>query len=86
MNINFLCLYRLHYNSNSMLSERIWRIAIIGGCNATAALVSYSRIYLQYHSNSQVLCGILMGVFLGALWFTVTHIFLTSYFPIIVSW
>ncbi|XP_043496636.1 dolichyldiphosphatase 1-like [Polistes fuscatus] len=77
---------RLHHNSNSTISERFWRIIIVTGCIITAVLVSYGRIYLQYHTTSQVLWGLTVGAILGVLWFLTTHIILTPLFPIIVSW
>ncbi|KAF7417709.1 hypothetical protein HZH68_000362 [Vespula germanica] len=83
--ILFICI-RLHHNSNSTISERFWRIIIVAACIIVAVLVSYGRIYLQYHSTSQVLCGALVGVTLGVAWFLITHTILTPLFPLIVSW
>jgi dolichyldiphosphatase len=79
-------LSRLHQNSNSTLSEKFWRVLIIAVCIALAELVTYSRIYLQYHSHSQVLCGAIVGIILGIIWFTIVHLVLTPFFPVIVSW
>ncbi|XP_012259735.1 dolichyldiphosphatase 1-like [Athalia rosae] len=77
---------RLHHNNNSTVSERFWRIIIIASCMAIATLVAFSRIYLQYHSVSQVICGVLIGILVGIIWFLVTHLVLTPFFPTIVSW
>ncbi|XP_046734717.1 dolichyldiphosphatase 1-like [Diprion similis] len=77
---------RLHHNNNSTVSERFWRITIIASCVGVATLVAFSRIYLQYHSIAQVLCGVIVGIFVGSIWFLVTHLVLTPFFPIIVSW
>lgn len=66
--------------------ERFWRIMIIAGCIITAMLVTYSRVYLLYHSNSQVLYGALIGITLGTAWFIITLTVLTPFFPIVVSW
>lgn len=81
----FVCI-RLHQNNNSTALERFWRITIMAGCAFTALLVTYSRVYLLYHSNSQVLCGALLGIFLGVIWFAIMHVLLTPVFPVIVSW
>lgn len=81
----FVCI-RLHHNSNSTISERFWRIIIVVACIILAILVSYSRIYLQYHSISQILCGVFVGATLGIAWFLITHTILTPLFPLIVSW
>ncbi|XP_001607218.1 dolichyldiphosphatase 1 [Nasonia vitripennis] len=79
-------LIRLHQSNNSTISERFWRVLIIAVCIASAGLVTYSRIYLQYHSHSQVLCGAVIGTILGIVWFIVVHLVLTPFFPVIVSW
>ncbi|XP_076160152.1 dolichyldiphosphatase 1 [Ptiloglossa arizonensis] len=81
----FICI-RLHHNNNSSISERFWRIIVIAACIIVAVLVTYSRVYLLYHTNSQVLCGTFIGIIFGAVWFIITHIVLTPRFPIIVSW
>lgn len=81
----FICI-RLHHNNNSSISERFWRIAIIAACIIVAILVTYSRVYLLYHTVSQVLYGAFIGIILGSVWFVVTHVVLTPTFPIIVSW
>ncbi|KAG7210792.1 hypothetical protein KM043_012283 [Ampulex compressa] len=81
----FICV-RLHHNNNSTVSERFWRMTIIATCITIATMVTYSRVYLLYHSNLQVLCGTLLGIILGVTWFIVTHIILTPLFPLIVSW
>lgn len=78
--------FRLHQSNNSTISERFWRVLIIAVCIASAGLVTYSRIYLQYHSHSQVLCGAVIGTILGIVWFIVVHLILTPFFPVIVSW
>lgn len=83
--ILFICI-RLHHNNNSSISERFWRIAIIAACIVVAVLVTYSRVYLLYHTISQVICGALVGIILGAIWFIIIHVVLTPIFPIIVSW
>lgn len=81
----FVCI-RLHHSSNSTVSEMFWRVLLIAGCIILAILVSYSRIYLQYHSIAQVFCGTVVGTVLGIAWFVITHVVLTPFFPMIVSW
>lgn len=75
---------RLNYSCT--IFERIWRITVACGCITTALLISYGRVYLLYHSITQVLCGALIGVALGIIWFFITHNILTPLFPIVVSW
>ncbi|XP_043278850.1 dolichyldiphosphatase 1-like [Venturia canescens] len=81
----FVCI-RLHQNNNSSMSERFWRSSIMGGCIGVAILVSYSRIYLQYHTLAQVLWGMIVGSTLGIAWFLAAHLVFAPFFPIIVSW
>ncbi|XP_077262236.1 dolichyldiphosphatase 1 isoform X1 [Temnothorax americanus] len=76
--------FRLNYNCT--IAERFWRTIVAIGCIVTAMLVTYSRVYLLYHSNTQVFCGALIGIALGTAWFVIMHTVLTPLFPIVVSW
>lgn len=73
------------FNQNSFL-ERFWRLLIIGGTWLGSFLVCYSRVYLQYHTWSQVIAGIGVGLFTGSLWFAITQLFLSPIFPKVVAW
>ncbi|XP_032690097.1 dolichyldiphosphatase 1-like isoform X2 [Odontomachus brunneus] len=74
---------RLNYNCT--IAERFWRTIVVVGCIITAVLVTYSRVYLLYHSNTQVVWGALIGIAIGIVWFAFMHTVLTPFFPIIVS-
>ncbi|KYM86086.1 PREDICTED: dolichyldiphosphatase 1-like [Atta cephalotes] len=76
--------FRLNYNCT--VTERVWRTIVAIGCIVTALLVTYSRVYLLYHSNTQVIWGTLIGIILGLAWFIIMHMILTPFFPIVVSW
>jgi len=43
------------------------------------------RVYLGYHTYSQVVWGGLVGTVLGCLWFAVVQIVLTPFFPYIAA-
>ena len=73
------------FNQNAFL-ERFWRLLIIGGTWFVSLLVCVGRVYLQYHTWSQVIAGGLLGLTTGALWFCVTQFLLAPLFPRIVSW
>ncbi|XP_020278280.1 dolichyldiphosphatase 1-like [Pseudomyrmex gracilis] len=76
--------FRLNYNCT--IAERFWRTIVAVGCIILAVFVTYSRVYLLYHSIIQVVCGALLGIALGTAWFIITHTILTPLFPIVVSW
>ena len=44
------------------------------------------RVYLMYHTVSQVVIGSLLGSILAVLWFLFVHFALTPFFPTIASW
>ncbi len=44
------------------------------------------RIYLQYHTASQVIVGGLLGSVLAVSWFLFTQFALTPWFPTVASW
>ncbi|XP_058823956.1 dolichyldiphosphatase 1-like [Topomyia yanbarensis] len=78
---------RLHHmNNNNARAERLVRILVLVMCWVVTILVCFGRIYLQYHSLSQVLVGAFVGIFIGTFWFFLTHYVLTPYFPMVVSW
>lgn len=72
-------------NNNAPL-ERAMRTLVVGMCWIVAALVCIGRIYLQYHSWSQVIIGALIGVLTGTSWFFFTHLALAPKYPWVVSW
>ncbi|KAH0947309.1 hypothetical protein HN011_002494 [Eciton burchellii] len=76
--------FRLNYNCT--IFEKFWRMMVAIGCIILAVLVTYSRVYLLYHSNTQVICGALIGIALGSTWFGITHTILTPFFPTMASW
>jgi len=50
------------------------RVALSGLALANAGLVSWSRIYLSYHTPKQVLVGVAAGVFSAISWFLITAV------------
>lgn len=43
----------------------------------------FSRVYLGYHTVSQVFAGAALGIFLGAAWFRIVNLGIIYYFPAI---
>lgn len=57
------------------------------GWVALASVVCYGRIYLRYHTATQVLVGAGVGAALGAVWFALCHWLLVPHlFPMIERW
>ncbi|XP_066975723.1 dolichyldiphosphatase 1-like isoform X2 [Macrobrachium rosenbergii] len=44
------------------------------------------RVYLLYHTWSQIIWGAVIGVMLGVSWFSFTHLVLSPFFPTVASW
>ncbi|XP_022258931.1 dolichyldiphosphatase 1-like [Limulus polyphemus] len=86
LNFYFYFLFRLHHANNCSPLEHAWKFMAVTGGFGAAMAVSYSRIYLQYHTWLQVLCGSAIGVIVAAAWFGVTQFLLTPLFPVIMSW
>lgn len=77
---------RLHHMNNNTIIENLSKFLIISSSVLMALLVCISRIYLQYHTISQVVCGGLVGVLFATFWFALTYLVFTPLFPQIVSW
>jgi dolichyldiphosphatase len=79
----FLC-FRLQHNSPF---ENVIRGLAIALCSIVTALICYGRIYLLYHTISQVIVGAFIGASFGIFYFLFVHLILTPFvFPRIVSW
>lgn len=81
-------LLRLNHISpqNALPFERASRVLLVIFCWSLALVVSFGRTYLLYHTTQQVVAGAAIGIVFGIIWFTVTHLLLTQFFPYIVSW
>ncbi|XP_065226343.1 dolichyldiphosphatase 1-like isoform X2 [Planococcus citri] len=64
----------------------LWKILITTMFFVWAIMMAISRVYLKYHSIEQVVCGAIVGIIFGTVWFVVTQFFLTPLYPAIVSW
>eukprot|EP00106_Octopus_bimaculoides_P016015 XP_014783457.1 PREDICTED: dolichyldiphosphatase 1-like [Octopus bimaculoides] len=76
-------LFRLYRNYNWI--DDSWKIVVSCLTCIVTVLVCISRVYLGYHFVSQVLCGALLGMILGAAWFCTVHLILTPFFPVIAA-
>lgn len=82
----FIFIFRLYHMNNNTIIENLSKFLIISSSLLMAVLVSISRVYLQYHTFWQVLCGALVGILFATFWFALTYLVLTPLFPQIVSW
>lgn len=72
--------------NNNTIIENISKFIILSTVLTAAVLVCISRVYLQYHTVSQVLVGIFVGILFATVWFALTYLVFTPLFPQIVSW
>ncbi|XP_054283978.1 dolichyldiphosphatase 1-like [Macrosteles quadrilineatus] len=77
---------RLHHMNNNTTLENVWKAVITVSCVSLAVVVSVARVYLQYHTWQQVVWGAVVGFLFGTIWFALTYLVLTPYFPIVVTW
>ncbi|KAL0273982.1 UNVERIFIED_CONTAM: hypothetical protein PYX00_006530 [Menopon gallinae] len=84
--IVYFVFIRLQHMNNKTTLETIWRTALTVVCLLAAMAVTYSRIYLQYHTWNQVLTGILVGFIFASIWFAATYAIFTPLYPTIASW
>ncbi|CAB1318847.1 unnamed protein product [Coregonus sp. 'balchen'] len=83
----FLFLYlRMHQTNNARCVELLWRHILSITLLGVALSVSYSRVYLLYHTWSQVFYGGVAGSTIGVVWFFFTQEVLTPLFPKMAAW
>ncbi|XP_049594323.1 dolichyldiphosphatase 1 [Syngnathus scovelli] len=83
----FLFLYlRMHQTNNARCVDLLWRHVLSIVLLGVAFAVSYSRVYLLYHTWSQVFYGGVAGSVIAVLWFFITQELLTPLFPKIAAW
>ncbi|XP_034047902.1 dolichyldiphosphatase 1 [Thalassophryne amazonica] len=83
----FLFLYlRMHQTNNARCVDLLWRHILSIVLLGLAISVSYSRVYLLYHTWGQVLYGGVAGSTFGIIWFFITQELLTPLFPKIAAW
>uniref|UniRef100_A0A8C4QWY7 Dolichyldiphosphatase 1 n=1 Tax=Eptatretus burgeri TaxID=7764 RepID=A0A8C4QWY7_EPTBU len=84
----FFCMYSLLflYMRLRVTGRPLWRLLLVVVLLLIAVSVSYSRVYLLYHTSRQVCCGIMVGVGMAVAWFAFTQLILTPLFPCISAW
>uniref|UniRef100_A0A4W4ELP9 Dolichyldiphosphatase n=2 Tax=Electrophorus electricus TaxID=8005 RepID=A0A4W4ELP9_ELEEL len=77
---------RMHQTNNARCVELLWRHVLSVILLGVALSVSYSRVYLLYHTWRQVVYGGVAGMVVGVVWFFITQEVLTPIFPKIAAW
>jgi len=67
-------------------TERLCKLLGCSFCLGLAWLVSYSRVYHQYHTQSQVWWGGVAGASAAVFWFILTQLVFTPLYPWVASW
>lgn len=71
---------------SSAFQDRVAKVATAVILVVLGVLVCYSRVYLHYHTELQVACGVTLGVCVGVAWYLVTHNLLKPMFGSIENW
>jgi len=79
---SYIVLFTLFRLTNTV----IWKSVSIFFCISCSILMSYSRVYLQYHTVSQVFWGGVVGATGAIIWFLVTQFVFTPLYPIVERW
>ncbi|KAL4219386.1 Dolichyldiphosphatase 1 [Mactra antiquata] len=74
---------RIYRNYNCL--DDLWKYLTAIGSLTVACVVAYSRVYLGYHTSSQVLWGGIIGIILGCIWFAAVQVVLTPFFPYVAA-
>ncbi|OXA62560.1 dolichyldiphosphatase 1 [Folsomia candida] len=82
----YFALFRLHRYPGKGISSHLHKVGIILAVVATALFVTYSRIYLMYHTWAQVSWGAFVGCVFATFWFVMTETVFTPKFQEISSW
>lgn len=78
-------IFRLHHRPSCL--EICWKFFLLTLFPTLSGLMSYSRVYLQYHTPSQVIWGGVVGGLGAGIWFLLTQlVFTTRLYPWVASW
>ena len=78
--INFRC----HNRSTSHCFFNLWKLSMTTILHCTAGVVTYSRVYLGYHTVNQVIWGAAIGYIVSVIWFLLSQLVFAPFFPMIV--
>ena len=77
----FCCSYTILFTLFRLTNTLTWKSLTVVACLGTGLLMSYSRVYLLYHTVSQVVWGGVVGAAGALLWFILTQLVLSPLYP-----
>jgi len=78
--VNFRC----HNRSISPCFFNVWKLIVTTASFCLAGVVTYSRVYLGYHTLNQVVWGAAIGSVVSLIWFVLTQFVFAPLFPMFV--
>ena len=73
--------YLILFTLFRLTNTTTWKSLTVVACLGTGLLMSYSRVYLQYHTVAQVVWGAVVGLAGSLLWFILTQLVLSPLYP-----
>ena len=77
----FCCSYMIFFTLFRLTHTSTWKVLTVVSCLTTGLVMSYSRVYLEYHTVAQVLWGAILGLAGALLWFILTQLVLSPLYP-----
>ena len=77
----FCCSYMIFFTLFRLTQTSTWKVLTVVSCLTTGLVMSYSRVYLEYHTVAQVLWGAILGLAGALLWFILTQLVLSPLYP-----
>ena len=82
----FCSTYMLLFSLLRLHNTNLWKVLCVLVVVGASTTMSYSRVYLQYHTVSQVVWGGLVGGIGAILWFLLTQLVFTPLYPWVERW
>ena len=77
----FCSCYLVLFSVFRLTNTLAWKLVCVLLSLAASTLMAYSRVYLQYHTVSQVVWGGLVGTAGALSWFLLTQLVLSPLYP-----
>ena len=77
----FCSAYMILFTLFRLTNTSTWKSLTVVSCLTTGLVMSFSRVYLEYHTVSQVVWGAVVGQVGALLWFIFTQLVLSPLYP-----